>query len=212
MASPGLVSTRAVRPAPKPGRLRLIVALLPLAAQGAEVANTSVIREDGRFIMHAESIIRAPVATVRKTLTDYEHLPRLNPALKRVEVLERYPGGGVRMAVVSEFCILEICLDFAWVQAVRPRPNGDIAVSIEPNGGDFREGKGRWRLFPEDGGTRLVFDVDLTPNFWVPPALGPWLMRRKLADETFETARGMERMADPGPPRPPEEASSGRPE
>lgn len=177
--------------------LLTMLAVLPPASPAAEVSNTTVVREGGRFIMHAESAVRVPVAEVRKTLMNFEQLPRINPALKRVTVLERDAGGGVRMAVASEFCVLSVCLDFAWVQIVRTRPNGDIAVAIAPNSGDFREGSGLWRLVSENGGTRLTFDVDLTPSFWVPPALGPWLMERRLADETLETARGMERIAAP---------------
>lgn len=197
MVPPGLVSTRRGVGVSESAGLGLVLIAVALSAPAAEVTNATVIRENGRFIMHAESFVEAPAAAVRATLTDYERLPRINPALKRVEVLERHAGGQVRMAVASEFCVLGVCLNFAWEQEVRPEPGGDIAVSIGPNGGDFREGSGRWRLFSENGGTRLIFDVDLTPNFWVPPALGPWLMQRKLADETFETARGMERVVKP---------------
>jgi Protein of unknown function (DUF3047) len=64
-----------------------------------------------------------------------------------------------------------------------------------PNRGDFRQGNGRWHLLPDDGGTRLIFDVDLTPKYWLPPVFGPWLMKRKLAEEAFEFAQGLERLA-----------------
>lgn len=163
-------------------------------AQAAEVVEVTVSEQDGRCILHSESLIRVPVAQVRKALTDYPNLPRINPSLKRVEVMERLPGGGTRMGVVSQFCVLAICLDLAWIQEVREGPGGDIVVNLVPNRGDFRAGSGRWRLLPEQGGTRLVFDIELTPNFWVPPAFGPWLMEGRLAEETLATAQALERM------------------
>lgn len=175
------------------GFLLLVWSYLPLAAQSAQVLNASVIQQQGRFIMHSETFVRAPVSKVRTLLTDYEHLPRVNRDLKKVEVLERL-NGGVRMGVTSDFCILTICLNFVWVQDVETLPDGDIAMAIVPNQGDFRQGSGRWRLLSDNGGTRLIFDVDLIPNFWIPPVFGPWVMKRKLADEAFETAQGLERM------------------
>jgi hypothetical protein len=173
----------------------LLWSYLPTAAQSAQVLNTLVVQQQGRFIMHSETLVQAPVSEVRTLLTEYENLPRVNRDLKRVEVLERLGDGGVRMGVTSDYCILRICLNFVWVQDVHILPDGDIVMAIVPNGGDFRQGSGRWRLLSDTGGTRLVFDVDLVPNFWIPPVFGPWLMKRKLAHEAFETAQGLERMA-----------------
>jgi hypothetical protein len=170
---------------------------LPVDLHGAQVVSTSVELREGRYLLHSEALIQAPVSVVRNLLTDYENLPRLNPDLKQVTLLERLPDGGVRMRVLSDFCILALCLSFHWIQDVRILPSGDIVMTIVPDRGDFREGGGRWRLFVDDGGTRLIFDVDLVPNFWIPPVLGPWLMKRKLAEETYETAQGLERMRVP---------------
>jgi len=71
------------------GFLLVIWGHLPLAAQSAEVLNTSVVRQEERFIMHSEALVQAPVADVRRIFTDYENLLRINPDIKRVEVLER---------------------------------------------------------------------------------------------------------------------------
>ena len=174
--------------------LLLMWGCLPLAAQSAEVLNTSVVRQQGRFILHSETLVRATVSAVRRIFSDYKNLHRINPNIKRVEVLERFKDGTVRMGVSSDFCVLKICLNFVWVQDVRSRTDIDIGIAIVPDRGDFREGSGRWRLLPDAGGTRLMFDIDLTPNFWIPPVFGSWLMKRQLAEEAFETARGLERI------------------
>lgn len=173
----------------------LALSCLPSMVLGAQVLEVSVNREQERFIMHAETWVQVPVAEVRAMLTDYANLPRINQALKRVDILERRKDGGVRMGVVSEFCLLAICLDFNWVQDVQALPNGNIAIAMVPDQGDFRQGSGCWRLLSDNGGTRLIFDIDLTPNIWIPPAFGPWLMKSKLSDEAFETGQGLERYA-----------------
>jgi hypothetical protein len=168
---------------------------LPLATQSAEVLDSSVKQQHGRYMMHSESVVQAPVSRVRALLMDYENFLRLNPDIKRVEPMEQLDDGGTRMGVSSSFCIATVCLHFDWVQDVRLLPSGDITVTIVPDRGDFRQGNSRWRLFPNGGSTRLIFDADLTPNQWFPPVIGPWMMKQKLYEEASEIAHGLERMA-----------------
>lgn len=193
----GFAGTREAGPARRSALALPVSICLSMAARSAEVLNASVIEREGRYIMHSETLVQASVAEVRRILTDYENLPRVNRALKRVVILEHRENSGVRMGVVSEFCVLAICLNLAWSQDVRAWPNEDISLIIVPNRGDFRQGSGRWRLLPDDDGTRLIFDAELTPNIWIPPAIGPWLMKGKIAEEAFETARELERIATP---------------
>jgi hypothetical protein len=171
--------------------------------QAAEVRDQTVIRRQQRYELHSETVIAAPVAPIRRLLADYENLPRLNPSLKRVRIVERR-GDTVRLESNSEFCVLGLCLPFHWQQDVSQLPQGDIVMAIVPDRGDFKQGQGRWRLLPEREHTRLVVDLQLTPNFWVPPLFGPWLMQRTLAAEALETAQNIERLAatenDGGPP------------
>ncbi|MEC4746945.1 SRPBCC family protein [Methylomicrobium sp. Wu6] len=168
---------------------------LPLATQSAEVMNSSIIQRQGRYMMHSEAVIHAPVSKIRALLMDYENFPLVNPDIKRVEPVGHLDHGGIRMVVSSDFCILAVCLRFDWIQDVRLLPDGDIAMTIVPNRGDFRQGNGRWHLLSNGASTRLIFDFDLTPKYWLPPVFGPWLMKRKLSEEAFEMAQGLERMA-----------------
>jgi hypothetical protein len=168
---------------------------LPLASQSAEVLDSSVKQQHGRYMMHTETVVQAPVSKVRALLMDYENFLRLNPDIKRVEFMKRLDDGGTRMGVSLGFCISAVCLDFDLIQDVRLLPSGDIAVTIVPNRGDFRKGNSRWRLLANGGGTRLIFDADLTPNQWFPPLIGSWTMKQKLYEEASEIAHGLERMA-----------------
>lgn len=187
---------REIRPVRGLAWLFLLAAIvLPWAVRSAEVLDSSVQRQQGRYTMHTESVVRVPVSKVRALLMDYENFLRLNPDIKRIVPMGRLDDGAVRMGVSSDFCVSAICLHFDWVQDVRLLPGGDIAVTIVPNRGDFHQGYSRWRLRPGGGGTRLIFDADLTPNHWFPPAFGPWMMKRKLYEDASRIAHGLERMA-----------------
>lgn len=172
----------------------LLGSILSLSTlQGAAVIEVTSQYQDGRFTAHSEVLVRLPPSRVRTILTDFENLARINKSLKRVHILEHGGNESVRMRTVTRICILFICRNFSWIQEVRTLPSGDIIAVIEK--GDFSEGRVRWRLLPEDGHTRLLFDADLVPDFWFPPIIGPWLIKRKLQKEALETAQGIERAA-----------------
>lgn len=169
------------------------------ACWAEEPIQASVERQGERFVLHSESLIRAPVSQVRAILSRFEELPRINDGIKSVQLLARRDNGEIRMRVSTEVCILLICLDWSWVQEVKTLANGDIEAVIVPAESDFREGWTRYRFRPEHGNTRLIFDASLVPNFWVPPALGPWIIERKLAREALETAQAVERLGRSAP-------------
>ena len=37
--------------------------------------------------------------------------------------------------------------------------------------------------------------IELVPAFWVPPVIGPWVIRRKIDEEARRTGTGLERTA-----------------
>lgn len=162
-------------------------------AQGAEVVEVISRYQDRRFTAHSEVLIQIPPSKVRAILTDFENLAQINKSLRRVHILEHGNNDSVRMRVITRICILFICRNFVWIQQIRTLPSGDIVAVIEE--GDFREGRVRWRLLSQNGHTRLLFDADLVPDFWFPPIIGPWLIKRKLQEEALETAQGIEQVA-----------------
>jgi len=170
-----------------------VLLFLPLTTHSANVLNSSVTRQDGRYMMHMETIVQAPVTKVHSLLMNYKNFTRFNSIFKQVEFVGHI-GDGVRMGVRSEFCVLAICQDFDWIQDVQFLPDGDISITIIPNQGDFRQGNGRWRLFSVDGGTRLLFDLDLTPKYWIPPIFGTWLAQQKFSDDAVKFAQELEKM------------------
>ena len=163
--------------------------------QAGEVTQATVDYVDGRFILHTDVLIKAPTSQVRAILTRYEKLPQVHGGIKAVEILTPAADGQTRMRVQSQVCILLICLHYQWVQTVRTLPSGDIVTEFDPGASDFREGWVRYRLLPEGEHTRLLMDARLTPDFWFPPVIGPWLIESKLRKEALATAWGVERLA-----------------
>jgi hypothetical protein len=37
-----------------------------------------------------------------------------------------------------------------------------------------------WTFAAEGGGTHLTYQMEMEPNFWLPPFVGPWFLKRTL--------------------------------
>jgi hypothetical protein len=167
---------------------------LPWAAHSADVVRSSVTRQDGRYLMHMETVVHAPLSKVHSLLKDYKNFIHFNSIFKQIKFVGNLDNGRIRMHVMSEFCMVGICQHFEWLQDVQFLPDGDISITIVPNQGDFRQGNGHWSLLPVEGGTRVLFSLDLTPKHWIPPVFGTLLMKRKLSEDAFKFAQELERM------------------
>ena len=179
----------------------LLLGLTPTAL-GGQLISAVVEHEDGRFIVHADLLVNVPEPRTRAILARYQDLPKINSGIKNVQILEADAGGRVRMRVEASGCILFICLTYRWVQDARTLPSGDILTVFDPAQSDFRSGHVTYRLLPAAERTRLVMHAEIVPDFWFPPLIGPWLIKRKLRKEALETALGIERVAaTPDPSR-----------
>ncbi len=164
----------------------------PSFAHSGEVITSNVQHENGRFTVHSNMLIHLPASHVRKILTNFENLPRINKNIKSVNMLVPSRDGAIRMRLKSEVCALLVCLNYRWVQEVTILPSGDIVTHFDPALSDFREGWVRYQILPEGGHTRLITDAVLVPDFWFPPLIGPMLIKGKLRSETLETATRIE--------------------
>ena len=191
-------------PAPRSIHLPWIVlgVLIAVTARGGEITSVSVEHHGGRFDIYSEVMVDLAADEVRAILTRYENLADVTESISEVEILERRGSQGgeqVRMRMVSEVCLVLVCLDYVWVQHVETLPTGEIVAVIEPGRSDFQEGRAVWRFMSEHNRRmRLVFDAYLVPDFWFPPVIGPWLIKRQLRNAVLETMRGVERMAAEG--------------
>jgi hypothetical protein len=66
-------------------------------------------------------------------------------------------------------------------------------------------------LEPDGDGTKMTYKVELEPDFFVPPVIGPWYLKRTLSQGGLRAVTRIERLAreldgrpvEPLPPLPP---------
>ena len=74
-----------------------------------------------------------------------------------------------------------------------------ITAVVVPKLSDFQHGYARVNIWQEPTGTRVLIRSEVRPDFWIPPIIGPWLIKRKLRSEALETVQNLERVALPAP-------------
>lgn len=189
----------------KRGKLPLCAAIalswVAVRAHAAQVLDVQVTRAGERFLIGMHIAIDASPPQVFRALQDYSAMVRYNPDLRAVRVQSTGTPGRVRLFTTVHTCVLVFCKTMHQEQimtAIDGADGGMLEAELLPRGGDFKAGSGRWVVGPcPTARPRTCLDarIELVPAFWVPPVIGPWVIRRKMADEARRTSIGLELVA-----------------
>lgn len=177
------------------------------AAGAAEMLELEVSRDGNRYFVDSRTLIRAPMDTVYDVLSDYEHLHELSSVIEESRVVSRDEGRGEQV-VYSRLrgCVLFFCRAIERYERLTLDRPGHIrarAINPPPSAAPADDGTGghaysvsSWELTPgPDGGTEVVYSLEMEPDFWVPPLVGPWALKRKLASGAGDAATRVEQRA-----------------
>lgn len=176
----------------------LVLVWAASAALAGKVYTAAVSHQSGVYRVEVDALVSVPAPRVRQLLTDYNHLGRLNDAIKVSEILKTRKPGDYRVRTVTEACVWFYCKRVHQVQDVIEAYDGSVTATVIPELSDFRHGYARLNLWQEPDGTRVLIRSEVEPDFWIPPIIGPWLIKRKLRSEALETVQNLERVAPAG--------------
>lgn len=182
--------------------LALLLGITPLHAWQIEALQVS--HAGGEYRVSLRARLSASPERVYSQLADLPALAKINPALREVQIGAADMDGRVPLTTTSEFCVLAVCQSLRHGQRVRLLPaalGGRIeSETLPPPASDFREGAAVWQVQPEGEGSLLLFDARLTPDFWLPPVIGPWAVESRLRDESRIAVERLERLGQGLPP------------
>ena len=79
---------------------------------------------------------------------------------------------------------------------------GHIVTTVVPGESNFADGRAEWLIEAvDDSHTRISVNARQTPTFWIPPVIGPMLLRHVFLREVQETRSNIERIAQSAAPR-----------
>ena len=177
--------------------LLLVGILVAVTTHASDALVANVSHHSGLYTLELDAWIAASVPQVHQLLTAYDHLERVNPAVKESTIIETYSPDYHRVRTLIEACVAFFCKNLIQVWDVEQQSDHVIVATIVPELSNFHSGKANWALRKDNGGTRLRFTTQLEPSFWVPPLIGPWLIRYKLRSEAVESVGNLERLGSP---------------
>jgi hypothetical protein len=161
----------------------LLLALCPLAsAVAGHLSNLEISENSSSYRVKMVMMVHAPAYYVHSVLTDYTHIYRLNSSITESEILPSPNRGTVRVRTRMEGCIFFFCRDFDRVEEVREVNTRHLQAVIIPEQSDFQSGWADWRIQPVGDDSRVVYEAQVTPAFFIPPIIGSYFVKRTFAE------------------------------
>lgn len=166
----------------------------PVAA--AEFHSLSVEYKDGRYLVAVDVTLDVPVEPVRKVITDYRHLRWITGAIKASQHLDSPADNVHTVYTESQACFLFFCQTIEQVQRVDETDPLRIVSTALPEYSDVKFSVATWQLQPlENDQTRMQWTLEMEPDFFIPPVIGPSIVKSALLEEGKDAARGIEKLA-----------------
>ncbi|MEX2496609.1 MAG: SRPBCC family protein [Woeseia sp.] len=163
--------------------------------QAADLRSVEVEREDDRYLLTSEAWLAASREEVYRVLTDYDLFVQFSSAYVESRNLEADARGRPRFFTRLQGCLLFYCRSVVRHGYLLLKPGSEIIAIADPEGSDFEYSRERWRLESEEGGTLLRYDFETIPRMWVPPVIGPYVIKRSLRSNGVEAIGRIEALA-----------------
>jgi len=180
--------------------LLLTLLLCPLCrtVSAADTERAEISFEGRTYQYTFVARMKGDARAVHAVVTDFEHMKRINDDIVESRVLHRYENGELKRLLKLRHCILLFCFDMDFVERVSESP-GRITTTMVPEESTFSDGTANWQIEAlEDGHTRISVSARQTPRFWIPPVLGPIVLKRVFMSEVAETCANIERIVNAG--------------
>ena len=178
------------------GTAAAAAAALASLAWAATIRSLDVTKEGGRYSLVAHTYLEARAPAIFDVLVDYDRFNRISSVYKEFGYLEPAADGTPIVHTRMEGCLMKFfCLSMRRVERLEAREPHYIRTETIPEESDFRYATSEWVLEPEGRGTRVTYRLEMEPDFWVPPVVGPWYLKRRLLNGGTHAVERIERLA-----------------
>lgn len=170
-------------------------ALLPAGACAAELRDIVVDYEDGIYSVESAVWLDAPPDAVYRVFGDWDLYVQFSTAIVEARDIGPDANGERGFYVRNRACLLFFCKSTERTGSVRATYPTLLEASADPARSDFEMSEERWRFEAEDGGTLVHYSLRMRPAFWVPPLIGPYVIKHELRSEGGDAINRIERLA-----------------
>ena len=157
-------------------RLAVLLLVVSGAATAADMRSIDVQFEDGFYTLVSTVWFDASLESTYEVFSSWDMSEGFSSAVVEARNIEPGDDGRPGYFVRNRGCILFFCKTLTrqgWVERER-----DALLRS-----DFEVSNETWTFVEAEGGTIVTYRLYMRPGFWVPPAIGPYLIKRKLHRE-----------------------------
>lgn len=174
--------------------------VLSAETTAAKIERLDVRQSGTEYRVSLVAVLDAPLMPIWTVLTDYAAFHELSPSVNESEVVAELNRTTHRVRTRAQVCVFIFCKDFHQVQTLEQRRMGELLIVVDPKESDFEFGHAQWLLDEDQSATRVRFETQLRPAFWVPPLIGPWMIKRAMRYEAQATCNQLESLAQRAAP------------
>jgi hypothetical protein len=163
-------------------------------AYGLTVEKLDTEFRDGVYRVSFVALLAAPPSRVGSVLQDYSAYPSLDARIRSSERLVSEPGGAILLRTRIQACEGIFCRNVTRVERVEASP-GTLVATVIPALSQLRRGLTTTTWQALDAGTRIRYEAEFEPDFWVPDFIGRVFAGHSLRESTLELFSNVERHA-----------------
>jgi len=164
-------------------------------ATAAEMRSVDVDYEGEYYSMVSVAWFDAGLDETFDVFSKWDYSTQFSSAVVEARDLEPDTSGRPGYFVRIRGCILFFCKSMVRQGYVVAQHNIDLRATANPQDSDFHLFEESWEFAEERGGTRVLYKLRMQPDFWVPPAIGPYLIKRKLKKDGGDALNRIEDIA-----------------
>jgi hypothetical protein len=163
----------------------------------ATLHTVDVSRRQDRYRVVADTHLDASPEAVYKVLLDFDgdRYQRISEIYKESSYLPPDLDGTPLVYTRVEGCLLRFCRSMRRVERLEVVTPQFIRSRTVPERSDFKYSLSEWAFVPDGTGTRVTYRMEMEPNFWLPPFVGPWFLKRTLLRGAPEAIDQIEALA-----------------
>ena len=160
--------------------LLLVIVALPAFAGAATLRDVHVDHVDGTYVMRSEAWFDVGIEKIFALLLDWDESSKFSSVIVESRNLEPGPDGRARYYSRNQGCLWFFCKSFERYGYVEHERFKYIEATIDPEKSDFEVSDERWDFREEADGTVVIYAFKMKPKFFIPPLIGPAILKSKL--------------------------------
>jgi len=173
----------------------LLLLLTGISAGAAEMRSIAVDRVEGVYVMESEVHFAADIKDVYAVFADYDLSTQFSGAITEARNIDPDEDSPPGFYIRNHGCVLFFCKSFERYGYVEREPFKVIRASIDPERSDFHLSNESWQFRRDGAGTVVTYNLEFRPKFWVPPVIGPYVIKRKLRNDGGNAVDRIEALA-----------------